>query len=170
MEPPPYGRIPTKQPRKRRSWQYATAMLAITVIVLVVLFVAPLGSEKVTAIDWHVVVSSSRLYFFNSGAFMPSQSHCVGSTSYVCSGLRVAFNWSASDGQVMSFAFQGDEPPYVTIYNSTNQSWGGYSFVCGNPPRYCGDPFNIITNDTTGYSWAFDWQIIYNYTTPAPLL
>jgi len=171
MESRPYGRIPTPQPKKHRVWQYATGVFAISVIVLLVLFVAPWGSEKVTAIDWHVLVSTSSLHLFDDGAFMPSQTHCVGSTSYVCSGLRVAFNWSTSDGRLMSFAFQGQGSPYaVTIYNSTNQSWGGYSFVCGNEPRYCGEPFDIVTNDKSGYAWSFDWQIIYNYTTPAPFL
>ena len=178
MESRPDRGTSTPPPKRRRVWQYATAVLAIVVIslvVLFVLFVAPLGSQEVTAIDWHVVGSTSSLYSIVSGTFVPSPSHCAGSTSNVCSDLRVAFNWSTTDGRVMSFAFQGVGLVgvglgFVTIYNSTNQSWGGYSFLCGDGPRYCGDPFEIMTNDTTGYSWSFDWQIIYNYTSPAPLL
>jgi hypothetical protein len=171
MEARPYGRIATGRPPRRRLWPYATAVFAATSIVVVTVYAVPLRSEQVTGIDWHTLISTASTQLLRGGAFMPSPAHCVGQTSYVCSDLRVAFNWSTSDGRAMSFGFQGQGEPYpVTIYSSTNQSWGGYSLVCGRQPRDCGEAFNILTNDTSGYAWNFDWEVFYNYSVPEPLL
>jgi len=131
MESTPGSTAPISPPTRRRVWQSTTAVLAVLVIVLVLLFVAPLGSEQVTAIDWHMIGSTSSSFTIDSGTFVPSPTHCAGSTSGTCSGLRVTFNWSTADGRLMSFAFQGVGlapgigPGFVTIYDATNQSWGG---------------------------------------------
>ncbi|MGA7860983.1 MAG: hypothetical protein WCB19_03900 [Thermoplasmata archaeon] len=87
----------------------------------------------------------------------------MGTSSFLCSDLWVAFNWSTHDGQPLTFEFESDQghPQPVVLYTSSNLSFGGYSFYCGAP---CGDPFLITTNDTSGHAWNFDWEEIYNFT------
>ena len=75
----------------------------------------------------------------------------------------------------MTFQFYGSCMPrqgiiQCLLYDARNMSFGGYSFRCGATPRYCGDPFYILTYNGSKLGWTFQWEVIYNYTTNEPLL
>ena len=115
---------------------------------------------------------TAQTYEFDSGELTPPPSQCVGTSSFLCTNVWVAFNWSTHDGRPLTFAFESDQggpypPGPVVLYSSSNLSFGGYSFSCGARAP-CGDPFLIATNDTSGRAWNFDWEEIYNFTATEP--
>ncbi len=167
-------------PMRIWPWKRISAILIICLVVVICLFVAtalwpvPVRTVQQTGIEWHTLNDAAQFYEFDSGDLTPPPSQCVGTSTFLCSDLWVAFNWSTHDGQPLTFGFESDQgyPQPVVLYTSSNLSFGGYSFYCGARAP-CGDPFLITTNDTSGQAWNFDWEEIYNYTATesnAPLL
>jgi hypothetical protein len=140
-------------------------------MVVVALFTIPVDPVTKTGTDWHSMASTNESYFFNDETFWPAQAHCVGTSSYLCTHIWVAFNWSTLSGKMMSFRFYSiDTTPATLLYASDNLSFGGYSMTCGAPPRYCADPFFVDTNDSSNQTWYFQWEVFYDYPTTQPVL
>lgn len=157
------------------SWKVLSGVLAVGLVVFVILATVPVRSVQQTGIEWHGLTSTSQNYIIDSGKLTPTPSQCGSGAPSACSNVWVAFNWSTHNGKAMTFGFLGvgsigPGPGYTVLYSSTNLSFGGYSFYCGEPPRGCGNSFGINTNDTSGQAWNFDWEMVYNYTTTVPLI
>lgn len=164
-------------PRRVWTWKRISGILLILLVVCLVAIagLATMKTESVTktGIDWYHFTANYQTYEFVSGDFFPTPTGCSTSTTFVCSDQWVALNWSASDGHNMTFQFYSSyNSRLFLLYSSENISFGGYSFWCGPEPRYCGEPFIILTNDTSGRVWTFQWETLFNYTatTSAPIL
>ncbi|MGA7476295.1 MAG: hypothetical protein WBW47_03640 [Thermoplasmata archaeon] len=164
------------RPPRFWSWKILSAILMVCLIVVVGLFTLPVSPVTKTGTDWHSLASSNESYLLSSGALMPAQTHCVGSTTYLCTHLWIAFNWSTLNGRVMAFEFSVENGasfpyPFIPLYNATNLSFGGYSMACGGGPlNYCPGEFLITTNDTSSATWYFQWAVLYDYPTNQPVL
>ncbi len=150
-------------------------LLAACLVVIAGLAITRTVSVTRTGIDWYHLDSENQSYYFDSEELFPAPAVCVTSTTFSCTDRWVALNWSASDGHNLTFQFYSCYSfscPGFLMYSSKNTSFGGYSFWCGPEPRYCGEPFGIRTNDTSGRLWTFQWETLFNYTatTNTPIL
>ncbi len=164
-------------PRRVWPWKRISVILLVLLVICLAtiagLAITRTGSVTRTGIDWYRFTTNYQTYELDSGDLFPTPAECSTSTTFVCSDLWVAFNWSTHDGQPLTFEFESDQgyPQLVVLYTSTNLSFGGYSFYCGARAP-CGDPFLITTNDTSSRAWTFQWETLFNYTatTSTPLL
>ncbi len=169
--PPPSSATPSQT----RHWKRIALILTIGLVVLLFLLVAvvwpePTRNVQQMGVVWHSLESTGGYYVIDSGALVPPPSRCIGTSSFLCSDIWVAFNWSSQGGEPLTFELwsSGNIPVYVLVYEASNLSFGGYSVHCGAPPRDCGEPWEIITNATSSQAWNLDWEEFYNYTTTEP--
>jgi len=162
------------RPPRLRLWKGLSVVLGVSLVILVTLLTVPAQNVQHTGIEWHSFSSAGQYYLIDSDVLAPRPAQCAESTTVSCSNFWVAFNWSTQDGKPIVFDFYGfglkNGGENVLLYSSQNLSFGGYSFYCGLPPRGCDDTFQIVTKATSGQTWNFDWETVFNYTTTEPLL
>lgn len=166
-------------PRRHRAWPWMvlSAVLLAALLVVLYMYTVPVRTVHLSGMDRYAFTSTNPSYWFNDSAFDPSPARCVGTSSYLCTDVWVAFNWSTANGHDLSFQFYGTytrssnlSQNVWLLYDAENTSFGGYAFNCGAEPTYCGEPFYIVTNDPLGQAWTVQWVIFYTYPATVPEL
>ena len=156
--------------RGPRRWFWVSMALVACLIVTLAVFTVPVRQATATGIEFGAVTSSNTTYLLGSYTLWPPASTCVGPSSYLCTNIWVAFNWSTLTGQPMNFRFIVVGQPGSPIYNATGVAFGGFSMTCDTVHYFCEDPFYISTNDTSGQGWFFHYRVVYDYLSTVPVL
>jgi len=161
--------------RRRRRVALVVLTSLVLVTALVALFTIPATHVIVTGTIRSSLTSTTDHAFLDTG-YPPTPSQCTGSTSYLCTNLWIAFNWSTLNGQAMTFQILTESAvPFpnvqtIYLYNATGLSFGGYVMDCSGTNPYCDYPLQVFTNDSTGLAWYVQWIIFYDYPSTQPLL
>jgi hypothetical protein len=167
-------------------WQILSAILIVVLIVLAVLIEVPIRSVPETGVERHSLTATNQSEWLTTAVFLPGATHCgqqgvwyscdtSSNTGWNGASSWTTLNWSTSEGREMTFQMYGYIGPNPNaraslLYSAENASFGVYGFQCGSGPEYCGDPFEIVTNDSTGEVWVLQWAVVYSFTSTVPLV